>query len=272
MTDNSAFPIPAAASPAEVLRLASEALLEGLDVCIATVVACSGSAPSIHGQKLVLGGDGTAAGTVGGGGVERAVVLRMQELLATSQTAPEMLKYNLARDLGMSCGGGVELIIEPMVSSTPVLLVGAGHVGLAVARLISALQFRVTMVDERPATLAAGRLDGVMGLRALCGKPEGVAHGVPLRGAVIVATHEHALDEAAVVWAVKQGYAYVGGVGSRAKAARIRSALGALGLSDDRIARVRMPIGVSIGARTPAEIAVSIAGELIAWRAGNPLG
>ncbi len=271
MSDDIRFPMPVAASPAEVLRLASESLVEGRDVCIATVVARSGSAPSVHGQKLVLRSDGTAAGTVGGGGVERAVIVRMQEMLSAAHDTPELLEYNLAKDLGMSCGGAVKVLVEPMVSSTPVLVAGAGHVGLAVARLISTLGFRVTLVDERAGTLDSRRLEGVVGLRALCGKPDSVEHGVPLRGAVVVATHEHALDEAAVIWAVRQGYAYVGGVGSKSKAARIRTALGALGLPEDRIARVRMPIGVTIGARTPAEIAVSIAGELIAWRAGHPL-
>lgn len=269
MTEQVSFPIPKTASPADVLRIAAEALRDGFDVCVATVLGCAGSAPCMPGQKLVLLSDGTAAGTVGGGGVERAVVIRMQQALAASETKPETLKYHLARDLGMSCGGSAELLVEPMYSSTPVLIIGAGHVGLEVAKLISTLQFRVTLIDERSSTLAPERLEDVIGLRALCGKPEQVAHGVPLRGAVVVATHEHALDEAAVVWAVQQGYAYVGGVGSRAKAVRIRNALGALGIAEERAGRVRMPIGVSIGARTPAEIAVSIAGELIAWRAGN---
>ncbi len=270
MTDTT-YPIPKTASPAEVLRLGAESLQDGLDVCIATVVACAGSAPCMPGQKLLLRSDGSAVGTVGGGGVERAVILRMREMLGASTAVPELLKYHLAKDLGMSCGGSTEIMVEPMYSSTPVLIVGAGHVGLAVARLVSTLQFSVTLVDERTSTLDPERLEGIAGLRALCGKPGEVAHGVPLRGAVVVATHEHALDEEALVWAVREGYRYVGGVGSKAKAAKIKRAMSSLGLPEDRIGRVRMPIGVSIGARTPAEIAVSIAGELIAWRAGCPL-
>lgn len=82
-------------------------------------------------------------------------------------------------------------------------------------------------------------------------------------------THDHAADQVAIEWALRQGFALVGGVGSRAKAARVRSRLEAAGFDEADRARVRMPLGAEIGARTPEEIAVAIAAELIAWRAGR---
>ena len=78
--------------------------------------------------------------------------------------------------------------------------------------------------------------------------------------------HDHQLDQAAIEWALARGFGFIGGVGSRAKAARTRARLEARSVPEPDIARVRMPIGVDIGARTPGEIAVSIAAELIAWR------
>jgi xanthine dehydrogenase accessory factor len=257
------LPIPVSATPADVLRRASDALARCMDCCVATVVSRSGSAPSTPGQKLLICSDGTAAGTVGGGAVERVVVQGMQEVLAKDQGEPHMVSYALHKDLGMACGGSVELMIEPLWASTPVLIVGAGHIGFCVARLLPGLGFSVLMVDERPATLAPDRISLLEGVKTALGTPDQVAKDLPRRGAVVVATHEHDRDVAAVVWAVTQGFAYVGGVGSKAKAARVRQTLKENGVEN---AAVRMPVGVEIGARTPEEIAVSIAADLIAWR------
>ena len=82
-------------------------------------------------------------------------------------------------------------------------------------------------------------------------------------------THDHQLDQAVIEWALGHGFGFVGGVGSRAKAARTRARLEAKGVGEADIARVRMPLGVDIGARSPAEIGVAIAAELVAWRAGR---
>jgi xanthine dehydrogenase accessory factor len=93
-----------------------------------------------------------------------------------------------------------------------------------------------------------------------------VGRGLPEHAAVLVMTHDHALDQEVVEWALRRGFAFVGGVGSRAKAKRTRDRLVHKGFGDADVARVRMPIGVDVGARLPEEIAVAIAAEMIAWR------
>jgi xanthine dehydrogenase accessory factor len=70
---------------------------------------------------------------------------------------------------------------------------------------------------------------------------------------------------------LRERFAFVGGIGSRAKAARTRTRLDAKGFEPDQIAKVRMPLGVAVGARSPSEIAVAIAAEMIAWRRGIAL-
>jgi len=263
------LPMPAHASSLEVLRTTAKALSECTDCCVATVVSRSGSAPSTPGQKLVLMSDGTAAGTVGGGGVERAVIERLQSVLASGTGSPEIVSFNLARDLNMSCGGTVELLLEPMWASCPVLLIGAGHVNHAVAQVLPRLGFSVWMVDERPSTLAPERVGALQGVRTSLGPPAEAARDVPRRAAVVVATHDHAHDLEGVVWAVMEGFAWVGGVGSRAKAIRVREQLTERGVDPAVVERVRMPVGTDISARTPEELAISIAGDLIAWRASS---
>jgi xanthine dehydrogenase accessory factor len=88
----------------------------------------------------------------------------------------------------------------------------------------------------------------------------------PENGICLVMTHDHQLDQAALEWAVKRGFAFVGGVGSRAKAERTRQRLEAKGFPEADRQRIRMPLGVDIGARSPEEIAIAIAAELIGWR------
>ena len=84
---------------------------------------------------------------------------------------------------------------------------------------------------------------------------------------MVVMTHDHQLDQQVIEWALRQQFSFVGGVGSRAKAARTRTRLEAKSFSQSDIDRVEMPLGYDLPARTPAEIAVSVSGSLIRWRA-----
>lgn len=284
--------IPRTALPHEVLRAALEALDLGRRAVIASVLARHGSAPSTPGQKLALFEDGSAVGTIGGGAVERVVLASMVKALAEPHASPRVETFRLGASLGMCCGGSVDILIEPMVPAVHALVIGAGHVGAFVAPLLASLGFRATLCDAReeamdPARIAALSAGGSSSADADGGvlSPEGAgvrfifaehddpevnrAIGVKSEAIAIVMTHDHMLDQRAIEWAIEQGFGFVGGVGSRAKAARTRARLEAKGVKQEDIARVRMPLGVDIGARSPAEIGVSIAAELIAWRAAR---
>jgi xanthine dehydrogenase accessory factor len=279
--------LPRTAPPHEVLRAALDALDRGLRVLLASVVARHGSAPSTPGQKLAIFSDGElrAVGTVGGGAVERAVLARMVEALDDPRAVPSVETFRLGPSLGMCCGGSVDILVEPMSPLVHALVVGAGHVGVFTAPLLAAVGFRVTLCDSReaaadPARLAAFAAAPVLEGSLLAPEPVRVVHAehddpeteslLPsslARAALVVMTHDHQLDQTVIEWAIGRGFGFVGGVGSRAKAVRTRERLEARGVGPADVARVRMPIGVDIGARTPAEIGVAIAGELISWRA-----
>src|SRR5262249_35751786 len=89
---------------------------------------------------------------------------------------------------------------------------------------------------------------------------------VPVEAAVLVMTHDHALDQDAIEWALRRGFAFVGGIGSRAKAKRTQARLEAKGFSEADRARVRMPLGLGSGGRLPGESGVSIGAEMVQWR------
>lgn len=264
------------------MRAAVGALDRGVRAVLATVVARHGSAASTPGQKLALLEDGTAIGTIGGGAVERVVIAAMASLLADPARGPRVETFRLGASLGMCCGGSADILIEPLMPSTHALVVGAGHVGIYTAPLLASLGFRVTLCDSREIAADPGRLEPLP-------VPPGGAHApLPVRfvqadhddaevlsgftprfedAIAIVMSHDHQLDQVVVEWALATGFGFVGGVGSRAKAERTRQRLEAKGFAAADIARVRMPLGVDVGARLPPEIGVSIAAELIAWRA-----
>jgi xanthine dehydrogenase accessory factor len=179
--------------------------------------------------------------------------------------------FRLGPSLGMCCGGSVDILIEPLVPEAHALIVGAGHVGIFLAPLLASLGFVVTVCDSREEAADPARLPAGRPIRLLHADPDDpeVLHGFPLareRCVALVMTHDHQLDQAAIEWALGRGFGFVGGVGSRAKATRTRQRLEAKSLPEAEIARVRMPVGADIGARSPAEISVAIAAELIAWR------
>jgi xanthine dehydrogenase accessory factor len=230
---------------------------------MATVLERHGSAPGTPGQKLFVGADGTCIGTVGGGAVERATIEVLLAIAADPLSKHEVRTFKLGAELGMCCGGRMEMMLEPIEGVVPCLIVGGGHVATAVAPLLVKVGFAVTVVDARDGWGDEDRLPGV---RCMQGEVDEVARDFDARGVCLVMTHDHSLDQAAIEWALRRGFAFVGGVGSRAKAERTRQRLEAKGFSEADRERVRMPIGVDIGARLPDEIAVSIAAEMVGFR------
>ena len=272
--------LPKTALPAEVLRATVAAVDAGHRVVLATVIARHGSAPSTPGQKLAVfeAPFGVSAlGTIGGGAVERAVLATMCAMLEDHASAPRTETFRLGASLGMCCGGSVDLLIEPVEAPIEALVVGAGHIGVSLAPLLASLGFRVTLCDARDSAADEARLaqplpwtsDQVRVLHAEFDEPvvRSALPGTLARAALLTMTHDHALDQRVIEWGLAQGFGFVGGVGSRAKALRTRERLEARGFSEGDVNRFRMPIGLSIDARSPAEIAVSIAAELVAWRA-----
>ncbi len=261
--------MPQPADAVEVLEVAARKGRAGISGVMATVLARHGSSPGTPGQKIFCAIDGTCVGTVGGGAIEREVLGALAGAVETLRNGgdPEKLfatrSFHLGAELGMCCGGGVDVTIEAIASLVPLLIVGGGHVATATAPLLARVGFAVTVVDEREAWGAEGRIPGV---QCVTGEFDEVGRDLPKTAAVLVMTHDHALDQKAIEWALKKGFAFVGGVGSRAKAKRTRDRLEAKNFSAEDRERVRMPIGVHVGARLPDEIAVAIAAEMVAWK------
>lgn len=146
------------------------------------------------------------------------------------------------------------------------LILGGGHVGLALARLATLVDFLVAVGDERPEFAATGRFPAEVETHA--GDWASMVAGYPIDGAtsIVVATPNHQGDLACVRAIMGRGYRYAGFVGSRRKTKMILDQLEADGFDPEEVRALRAPIGAEIGAETPAEIAVSILTELVAAR------
>jgi len=162
-------------------------------------------------------------------------------------------------------------VMERVEPPALAVVCGAGHVGRSVAPLLAGLGFRVVVVDDREEFASAERFPGAeVVVRAFDGALEAV--GVDERAYVVVVTRGHVHDLGVLEQALRLRARYVGVMGSRSKRARMgvcTPALAAAGHSDEAIAGVHTPIGLGIGAETPAELAVSIAAEIVQVRSGR---
>ena len=249
-----------------LVQLAADAIPHVL----VTIVEAKGSTPRPAGAKMVVADVGQA-GSVGGGTLEHRAVETARRLLAEGAAAPFMEAHTLGVEQDQCCGGSARLMFEPlMVPTLRLALFGAGHVGRALVRILEGTDVRVLWFDER-ASVADGLPDSGAAMRIVADPAAEVAK-LPTDTHVLVMTHSHTRDFEIVHAALsRDGLASVGMIGAKTKWAHFRSQLAKAGVAEDRIAAVRCPIGLpGIGGKLPAEIAVSVAAELLSMRSAPP--
>src|SRR3546814_1961726 len=141
------------------------------------------------------------------------------------------------------------------------LIVGAVHISQALVPIASLAGYEVVVIDPRKAWASAERFPGV---RLVDDWPDAAmtALAPDHRSAVVLLTHDPKLDDPALRVALRSPAFYVGARGSRKTHARRLSRLSADGLNADELARIHAPIGLAIGARSPAEIAIAILAQI----------
>ena len=249
----------------DVARATLRVLESGRRGALATVVRTSGSTPQQPGAKLLLEPSGAALGTIGGGAIERDVMQALQDCVRDGR--PRMIVRDLGYDLGMCCGGRMEIFVEPVEAEQRLFIFGAGHVGKPVAAFARTLGFRVTVVDDRAEFNTSERFPEC---ERVLSEPAEAAPGLGLTAQdwALIVTHDHRLDEEALDALVRLPHRYVGLIGSRRKVFRILQRIEARrGLP--ALDRVYAPVGLDIGAVSPEEIAVSVVAELVALRHGR---
>jgi xanthine dehydrogenase accessory factor len=295
---------------------------------LATVARTRGSTPVPAGAKMLVGPEGRLAGSVGGGCVEAEVITAALAARVAGRPAvvTHHLNADLAGDLGLSCGGSLDVFVEPLVREPSyiavlqaaaeagagvvrtatdwsrgliktfepvgapsrgraamltadrrfvierlmpaprVLVFGAGHVGGAIARAADAAGFRVAVVDDRPEFADPARFPDTVTVLAAAPAEALARVRLTARDAIVVATRGHRQDAEILALVAACDAGYVGMLGSKRKKIVVTKGLSRAGVPRQALARVRVPIGLAIGAETPEEIAVSVVAELIEFR------
>ena len=237
---------------------------------LATVAATTGSVPRQTGSKMLVYGDGKISGTIGGGKFESLVVEDCLKSIAAKE--PLLETYPLREDkpdsFGAICGGEVTLMIEPQNLSTAIFLVGGGHCSLAIAKLALDCGMHVTAVDDRadllknfPTPVNRVIEDGSRFMSRREWRED---------EALVLVSRNYEVDREALAAALEtKGAGYIGMIGSRRKVLRVFDDLKQRGVSADQLRKIYAPIGLDIGADSPAEIAVSVIAEILRVQRGR---
>ncbi len=268
---------------ADILDLVSRMKASGKPFALATVVRTVAATAAKAGAKAVILPDGTMSeGWIGGGCARAAVLKAARDAIADGK--PRLVSVqppDVLQERGVAAGeeregtrfaknmcpsqGTMDVFVEPVLPRPQIIVCGGSPVAVAVADLGRRVGFAVTVcapAAEQGAFAEAER------------RIEGYALPVDEAGArfVVVSTQGRG-DEAALQAALAVESDYVAFVGSRAKAAALKATLRKQGVAPDRLAKLKAPAGLDLGAITPDEIAVSILAEIVALRrGGHPRG
>ena len=240
----------------------TQAYKTGKPVAMATVVRAE-SERVTPGAKILVRGDGSIYGSLG------AVELDSVAIEAAKQVT------DLGGNKHVLTHDGVELFVEGFTSPPTLVLMGGGHVSKATYHLARLLGYRVYVVDDRAQFANKERFPEAEETVVVPDYTQGLDQ-VPVNAntAIVIATRGHWFDDLALEAAVRTPASYVGLLGSKRKTLLIYQRLAQLGIPPERLREVHAPVGLSIGALTPEELAVSIMSEIIMSRheaVGGPM-
>jgi len=267
----------------ELLDLISAKRAKGEPFALATVVRTVAATAAKAGAKAVIGPDGSMTeGWIGGGCARAAVAKAAKAALADGK--PRLVSVqppDVLQEQGLSAGeeragvrfarnmcpsrGTMDVFVEPVLPRPRVVIFGGSPVAVAIADLGRRMGFFVTVCAPAAEQGAFAEVDERIEGYALPVQSE--------KGRYVVVSTQGRGDEAALEAALAADADYVGFVGSRKKAAALRKALAGRGVDPERLAALKAPAGLDLGAITPEEIAVSILAEITAHRRrGQPRG
>jgi xanthine/CO dehydrogenase XdhC/CoxF family maturation factor len=229
----------------------------GEEVLLATVVKLDGQPPSQPGAKILLSRTATLAGTLGCSEFDSAALADAAGIAESG--APILRTYR--HDLG-----SIEVYLEPHAPAPTLVVFGATPVARSLLRLAPEMGFRTVLVETRAERLEGGDW------------PEAIGSLGDLQAAVgpeVYAVHtDHDAEDLvkALESILPADPRFIGLVGSRRHTGHHLEALRAKGVPEDVIGRIQSPVGLDLGARTPAEIALSILGGVVAIRRGGDGG
>jgi xanthine dehydrogenase accessory factor len=247
---------PQARAPLAAVR---DAVRVGRPIALATLL--DGQAA---GAKLAVGEEGAVGGL---GGIELLEASVTRDALGyLDQGISTVRRYSAE---GEVMGSELRVYVQAFASPPQMVIFGAIDFSAAVGRLARELGYQVTICDARPPFAQSARFSEVAEVVVDWPDRHMATRDLGPRDVVLVFTHDPKFDEPALLSALRSGAGYIGGLGSRRTHRERVERLRASGVREDELQRISAPCGLDIGARTPAETAVSIFAEIIALRTGR---
>jgi xanthine dehydrogenase accessory factor len=229
----------------------------GRPVAVATLIRPPAGKDLAVGAELLVLEDGSLEGTLGHSALDAQAASAAQGLLA------------LGKNTYLTTREGAHLFVEAYTTPPTLVLMGGGHISKAVARLAETLGYRLYVVDDRQEFADPERFPQAEAT-LVAPYDEGLAQ-VPVgpNTFIVIATRGHRYDDMATEAAARSPAGYIGLIGSKRKSLLIFEELFRKGIPEERIREIRAPVGLSIGGRTPEEIALSIMAEVQMFRLGG---
>ena len=250
------------------LDAVNHALLAAIDdkrmLVLATVVRADGSANVAVGAKLLVDEDEQHTGSLGDAQLDARAI--EDALMAMADRKSHVATYG--PDNGASAGP-VEVFLEVVEPQPALIVVGAGHIAVPLAKMGKMLGFETIVLDDREKFANRERFPEADQVIADDFGPTLANLKITRATYIVIITRGHQYDEESLMEVAESPAAYIGMIGSRRRVQAVSDNLAAIGFNREKLDRVRAPIGLEIGAQTPEEIAVSIMAEIIAVRRGG---
>jgi xanthine dehydrogenase accessory factor len=229
-------------------------------------VAAGGSAailtrmdPKGGGAKLLVRDDGHREGSLGDSRLDEAGFVAARAALATG----------VSRTVGLTPGDAVQVFVEVHVPPATLLIVGGSHVAMPLITLAKTLGYRTVVVDGRPRFATRERFPDADDLQV--GIPSELVRRITLgpTTALVLVAHDYKYDLPVLRHALTTDVGYIGMLGSRRRGDAILRMLREEGVAESALGRIRVPIGLDLGAKTAPEIGLAILAEIVASRYGG---
>lgn len=232
---------------------------------IVTVIGVTGSTPRASGTKMVIARQKNFD-TIGGGHLEHKAIAFANKLLSENIDCQQLEHFELGVHLDQCCGGSANLLFECFSSNRiNIMLFGAGHVGQLLLPILATLPCKITWVDSRESWLTENVTKFSNVKKVISSSPHQQVSNMPEGSYFVIMTHKHQMDFDICHQIIKrEDYQYLGLIGSKTKWHRFKQRLLLKNISEHQLNRVNCPVGLSsVTGKKPAEVAVSIAAEII---------
>ncbi|MDE3075211.1 MAG: XdhC family protein [Chloroflexota bacterium] len=243
----------------------SSALEKRRVAALTTVVAVRGRPPVQLGAKMVVTSDGARTGSLGSEQLNGLAEEGLGEVMQTRKVTTRTFQLGPAEE--------VEVFFELFMPPPSLVIAGAGHIAVPLAAIAKMLDYEVTVIDDRASFANRTRFPTADHIIADDFEPAITALDITPSTFIVLVTRGHRHDVLSLRKVIQKPAAYIGMIGSRRRVYAVFKLLKDEGVALEHIAKVRAPIGVDIGAQTPAEIAVCIAAEMVnVWNQGPAQG